>query len=138
MVEADTRKCTIPECDLLWIDTLHNGSQLEIELELHASKAKRFIAFHDTTTYGEKGETEEVGLQDAMTKYLAKHPERKVRKVYTNNNGLTIWEKNSQLTKVSPTKPGVVTVFTAIYNEFDILKLQPTQTIPCRFVCFTN
>jgi hypothetical protein len=48
---GNTLEVDIDETDMLFIDTLHNGDQLEKELERSASKVKKFIAFHDTTTF---------------------------------------------------------------------------------------
>lgn len=43
----DDLKVVIPETDLLFIDTIHKAEHTYKELSLHASKAKKFIAFHD-------------------------------------------------------------------------------------------
>ena len=80
---GDTLKLNIEETDLLFIDTLHFAEQLEKELELHASKVRKYIAFHDTTSSAEE-------LVPVINKFLSEHPEWQVHKVYTNNNGLTI------------------------------------------------
>ena len=91
---ADTRSVEIQETDLLFIDTWHVADCLIKELENSAPKVRKYIAFHDTTTFGEKGETEWMkGLKYAMDEYLAKHKEWKVKKVYTNNNWLTIRQR---------------------------------------------
>ena len=44
---------------------------------------------------GDKYEVDDLkkGLQTALDKWLSENPEWKVRKVYTNNNGLTILHK---------------------------------------------
>lgn len=117
----------IEETDMLFIDTLHNGDQLEKELERHASKVKKFIAFHDTTTFGNKWETNENWLLPAMNKFLKEHKEWVMLRTYTNNNGLTIWRRLPE-----------VVVYTSIYGDYETLKKQPEQTIPCKFVCFTD
>lgn len=41
----------IEECDLLFIDTVHKRSHVAAELAQHASKVKKYIIFHDTTSY---------------------------------------------------------------------------------------
>lgn len=88
---ADTTKLEIAETDFLFIDTRHVADCLTQELERSAPKVHKYIAFHDTETFGIKGETEGYkGLQYAMNKYLKDHKEREVFKVFTNNNGLTI------------------------------------------------
>ena len=48
--EVDVLKTEIEGTDLLFIDTLHTYTQLKNELKLHASKAKKYIVFHDIVT----------------------------------------------------------------------------------------
>lgn len=50
--QGDTQHIDIEETDLLFIDTLHTYSQLSMELKRHAGKVRRYIAFHDTDTFG--------------------------------------------------------------------------------------
>lgn len=107
-IQADTTKITIEETDLLFIDTLHIYSQLKKELILHAGKVKKYIALHDTTTYGFLDEPtswqtpeimenykieEKRGLQPAIIEFLNDNPEWILFKEYTNNNGLTILKR---------------------------------------------
>lgn len=127
---GDTKKINIEETDMLFIDTLHDYDLLNIELKRHAGKVKKYILFHDTTTFGERWETEwHEWLGRAIREFQKKNPERKTKEVYTNNNGLTVLERGNDLK---------VTVYTAIYWDKDILKLQPEQTVKTRFVCFTD
>jgi hypothetical protein len=91
---ADTRETTIEETDLLFIDTLHNYHQLKKELELHANKVKKYLIFHDTTTYEFIGESyvgeQEIGLWPAVKEFLQANPNWVIYERFTNNNGLTI------------------------------------------------
>ena len=77
-LQGDTTKITISPTDLLFIDTLHNYRQLNTELELHASKVGKYIIMHDTTTFGEIGESykglPEKGLWLAIEEFLVKNP----------------------------------------------------------------
>ena len=128
----DTREINIPLTDLLFIDTLHNYDLLKTELERHASKVKKFIIFHDTTTFGEHWETQgHDWLNKAISEYQQDHPERVTKEVYTNNNWLTVLERT-----LHPKQP--ITVYTAIYWWIDVLKTQPTQDIKLNWVCFTD
>lgn len=104
--------------DMLFIDTAHNFPHCYEELCKFGSKTERYILLHDTTIDGIKSEyvrigfetqhyqqvigwyknkyTEEdfrKGLSFAIEKWLSENPEWKVRKVYKNNNGLTILHK---------------------------------------------
>src|SRR5205085_2957781 len=54
---ADVLQISIEETDLLFIDTWHVYEQLKEEFRLHADKARKYIVLHDTSTFGEQGET---------------------------------------------------------------------------------
>ena len=101
----------IEETDLLFIDTWHVYPQLKKEFELHSSKAKKFIILHDTTTFGERGEgitkfnietgqveyTPYPGLWPAVEEFLIDNSEWSLKERYTNNNGLTILQRNDTI-----------------------------------------
>lgn len=90
----NTLSIEIEPTDLLFIDTLHTYSQLKKELELHGDKAKKYLVFHDTETFGNKGEDGfEKGLKDALDEYMIETGKWKIFKHYPNNNGLTILER---------------------------------------------
>lgn len=91
--EVSTLEVDIPPCGLLFIDTLHTYTQLRAELARHADKAKRFLAFHDTASFGEAGEDGQTpGLNGAIDEFLAGQG-RDSWSVFlhlANCNGLTI------------------------------------------------
>lgn len=89
---ADSRDVQ-ESCDILFIDTLHDGDQLLQELLAHECNTSMFIVLHDTTTFGEVGETGGVGLNWAVQKFLGIRNHWTVKEVFTNNNGLTILEQ---------------------------------------------
>jgi len=97
-VLADTTKIEIQECDLLFIDTLHTYKQLKQELMLHGNKAKKYLIFHDTTTFGERDAPEGYqiskdgprGLIPAIQEFLKENTNWSIEEVFTNNNGLTV------------------------------------------------
>lgn len=92
--KQDVLKTTIPEVDLLFIDTLHVYQQLKAELALHANKARKYIILHDTTTYAHRGEDRvSVGLLPALYEFLEETEEWDVLEVFTNCNGLTILQR---------------------------------------------
>lgn len=79
--------------DLLFIDSLHTFYQLAAELLRHGTHVHRYLAFHDTVTFGARGEDgSEPGLMTAIEAYQATHPWRMVHH-YPNNNGLLILER---------------------------------------------
>ena len=94
---GDTTKIEIEETDLLFIDTLHNYNQLKKELELHSHKAKKYIIFHDTTSFewiGEsyEGKSDEKGIWYAIEELIAEG-KWEILERYTNNNGLTVLKR---------------------------------------------
>ena len=98
------------ETDLLFIDTVHSFKQLSMELHLHANKVKKYIVFHDTSSFGEMDEAEirpnpgwpkellgyyntlgpAQGINAAIIEFLTANPEWRVDTLFTNNNGLMI------------------------------------------------
>lgn len=91
---GDTTKIKIEETDFLFIDTYHVYEQLKTELELHGNKSRKYIAFHDTTTFGDTGEGGLKGLWPAIQEFLDKNEQWKLHERYTHNNGLTILKRN--------------------------------------------
>lgn len=93
VIEANDLEIEIPECDLLFIDTLHTYTQLKQELALHGNKAKRYIVMHDIVSFGhtnEDGSAEGPGLLPAIIEFLEANPHWHVESYYFNNNGLMI------------------------------------------------
>lgn len=100
--QEDVLKIEIEETDLLFIDTWHAYDQLKAELKLHADKVRKYICFHDTTSYGYKDEslghenswgkeTSNKGIWLAIEEFLEeKKDEWVLEKRYTHNNGFTI------------------------------------------------
>ncbi|MCB1712717.1 MAG: hypothetical protein KDH96_09665 [Candidatus Riesia sp.] len=94
----------IEPTDLLFIDTWHVYLQLIQELRLHYSKVRRYIIVHDTEIFKDKDirinyrneESPGRGLMTAINDFLNEHSEDwRIKKHYTNNNGLTILERIS-------------------------------------------
>jgi cephalosporin hydroxylase len=90
---ADTRKVEIEPTDLLFVDSLHIYEQVQKELELHADKAKKYIVFHDTTSFEHNGEFGGRGIWPAIQEFMDSHPEWQMKHRYTNNNGLTVLQR---------------------------------------------
>ena len=97
--EGKVLETEIDETDLLFIDTWHCYDQLFAELTKHAPKVKKYIAFHDTQTYGTRseefmGRVGSNGLLPAIIHYLIENPNTWQFKIHrTNNNGLTVIER---------------------------------------------
>ena len=97
---GDVLEKTIEETDLLFIDTYHEYNQLKNELRLHSKKVKKYLIFHDTTTYGEFGETfkepNTKGILPAINEFLNDNEDWTLIEKFENNNGLIILEKNGK------------------------------------------
>lgn len=59
----------IPECDMLFIDTLHTYTQIAHELTF-ASRVKRIIAIHDTVLFWDNGQKGQRGIGPAISEFL--------------------------------------------------------------------
>jgi len=99
-IQADVLEIEIEETDLLFIDTYHCYEQLVQELKLHAGKVKKYIAFHDTHTYGRVGENLDFqnfagtkGIMYAIEEFLDENENWKIVHDVDYNNGLIIIEK---------------------------------------------
>jgi hypothetical protein len=62
---------------------------------LHGNKAKKYLAFHDTYTFGLTGEVgnDRKGLMTAIIEFMIQNPHWKFKTHKTNNNGFTILER---------------------------------------------
>ena len=76
-------------------DTLHKYQQLKKELKLHGNKSKKYIAFHDTHTFGLKDEVGngKKGLMTAIIEFMAANTHWVFHIHKTNNNGLTVLKR---------------------------------------------
>ena len=84
----------VPKCDLLFIDTKHTYEQLKAELRMHGDKAGKWLIFHDTVTFGSKGEDGSTpGLVQAIDEFLEENRQWKIKEIFNNNNGLLVLEK---------------------------------------------
>lgn len=83
----------IAPTDLLFIDTLHCYRQVQLELALHGDQAQRWIAFHDTETFGLVGDDKGEGIDAAITEWLCSRPEWRIVYRTHRNNGLTVIER---------------------------------------------
>ena len=102
---ADVLKLEIEETDLLFIDTWHAYDQLKKELELHSDKVKKYICFHDTTSYEFRdefkghentweGESSGKGIWPSIEEFLINNKDKWVLKErFMNNNGFTVIER---------------------------------------------
>ena len=91
---GNTLQIEIEETDFLFIDTLHTYEQLKKELEIHHTKVKKYIGFHDIITFGFIGEDGTTpGLKQAIDEFIALNTQWKVDYSTDQNNGLLILKK---------------------------------------------
>lgn len=94
--QADTGKLdAIPECDTLFIDTLHTAAQVEAELR-QAKYVRKWILLHDTMLFGDKGEGQGggFGITHAIYCFLRdNHGAWRIKDHLPHNNGLLILER---------------------------------------------
>lgn len=85
----------IEETDLLFIDTNHHQEQCEVELRQFAPLARKYLIFHDTTYFWEKGQGHEYGhgLKYAIEPFMQANPQWQQVYRAENNNGLLILER---------------------------------------------
>ena len=101
--EANVLNIDIEPTDLLFLDTWHVYDQLKAELDRHHKQVKKYICFHDTTSFAHHGVattshhefhgelTPGKGLWDAVTEFLDEHSDEwELVERFTNNNGFTI------------------------------------------------
>jgi cephalosporin hydroxylase len=86
-IEIDT-----VDTDLLLVDSHHTYEQVQGELAKHASGVKKYIVFHDTVTFGERGQdVGSRGIMPAIMEFLGSHAfEWEIYLMYENNNGLMV------------------------------------------------
>lgn len=92
--QASSLTCDVPECDLLFIDTVHTERQLAAELIRHAGRARHWIVMHDTVVFGQRGEDGGPGLLPAVEKFLAANPTWFIASHEPRNNGLMVLSRD--------------------------------------------
>lgn len=95
----DSLSAMLPECDLLHIDSLHTYDQLKAELCCHHSQVTKWIALHDTTTFGKVSQDRtKPGLTQAIKEFLRREGiDWRVLLTLTNNNGFTVLQRASSI-----------------------------------------
>jgi hypothetical protein len=103
---------TIPQVELLFLNTTHSSDQVYRELNRFADKVSHYIVLHNTTIYGETGEghtqqTVVLGILHALRRYMREHPEWTVIYHSPNQYGLTVI---SRLAEDKQQLPGKLTM----------------------------
>ena len=91
----------VPECDLLMHDSFHNYSQVDLEMKAHATKARKFLVFHDTIACAVKGEgitggyhpahyADQRGIRLAIDELMIRDPSWHIYSHDPESNGLLV------------------------------------------------
>ncbi len=92
--KASSLAVQIEPTDLLFLDSLHTYDQLRQELALHAHKARRYLVFHDTESFAERGEDGSApGLRQAIAEFMADRPEWRLKEHFETYSGLSVYER---------------------------------------------
>ena len=70
------------------------GLHLMQELARHADSSRKFIALHDTATFGDKGKDGTMGLKWGIGQFLKTNKHWWVKLNLPHNNGLTVMERH--------------------------------------------
>lgn len=104
-IRGNTLEILIEPTDMIFIDTWHSQEQLRKELKLHGNAARKYLAFHDTHTYGVRDEQVDwaknpnrkampnQGLLPAIIDFVIENPHWHFIKHKSTNNGLTVLER---------------------------------------------
>ena len=109
---GDSRTIELDEdADMVFIDTLHSGWLLEIELSRFSLRTKRFIVLHDTYLFSNLDEDDEEGcktssmgcvnkgLMPVLQNFLEQNRDTwEIMAKFDNNNGLTVLERIKSMT----------------------------------------
>jgi len=89
------------DCDLLFLDTVSNGDRINRELKLHGPKVKKYIAIHDTYSFGTVGDDKGEGMASGIARWLDDNRDWYVLGHTDQQHGMTV------LSRVPGEKPDV-------------------------------
>lgn len=84
----------IEPTEFLFIDTEHTFTQLKAELGRHGHAVSKYLAFHDTVSFGERSsDGTEPGLRAAIDWFTKENPQWVTVEDRKNNNGLLVLKR---------------------------------------------
>lgn len=92
----NSRTVSIPECDMLFIDTDHTYETTKVELLAHHRSVKKWVVLHDTNTFRRKDRPpgKGPGIMTAVDEFLTEYCfVWKLILYLPNCNGITVLEK---------------------------------------------
>lgn len=80
------------DSDVCFIDSAHNAATVDIELRRFAPLCRKYLAFHDVCSYGEKGQCDEPdqGINLPIARFLYRNPCWRVHFYSEEDNGLLV------------------------------------------------
>ncbi len=94
-VQADIDKLeSVPECDFAFVDAMHNGNSVAIQLRLLNQAGAIKIALHDTEIFGRSGDLPNTpGILDAVDAFLSENKEWRTIYQTPESYGLTVIQR---------------------------------------------
>ncbi len=92
-VNADTTKATIEPTEFLFIDGRHTAENVAAELANNAGRVGKYIAFHDTATFGLHGEDQKAPGILAPIMDLVRSGAWEIYEQRQNNNGMMVLKR---------------------------------------------
>ena len=98
---GNTLEVATEDTDLIFFDTFHTAKHLLAELMKHGPKARKYLVFHDTKTYGLVGEDGKYpGLRAAINRFQKEYfPLWRMIEDRDNCNGLVVLQKEADYEK---------------------------------------
>lgn len=82
------------DVDLLFLSCRHQAEYVKRVLDMHGPHARKWIALHNTVTYGETGDDGGPGILAGVRAWLRENPEWSVRSHDRANNGLLVMTRD--------------------------------------------
>ncbi len=94
-VQADIDKLeSVPECDVVGIDAMHNGNSVKIQLKLAKNAGASKVWLHDVEIFAETGDLPGTpGIMVAVREFLSDNPDWRISYFTKESYGLAILEK---------------------------------------------
>lgn len=126
-IMGDSLSLDIEPADMMLVDTVHSYDQVTGELNRHANKIRKYIAFHDTYTFGLGQEN----VLSAVLDFIMRNPEWSLHHYDVEDNGLTVIKRNAVKAAKSQNKKTVLIALPTNRNvETETLKSIYDQILP--------